>query len=47
MNINFLIIAWRGFSGNKGNLQVKKGLYEDAKSAVRWLKQKGCKRRRI
>ena len=40
MNINFLIIAWRGFSGNKGS-PSEKGLYEDAKSAVRWLKQKG------
>ena len=42
MNVNFLIIAWRGFSGNKGS-PSEKGLYEDAKSAVRWLKQKGLK----
>ena len=40
MNINFLIIAWRGFSGRIG-FPSEKGLYEDAKSAVRWLKQKG------
>ena len=42
MNINFLIIAWRGFSGNEG-FPSEKGLYEDAKSAVRWLKQNGIK----
>ena len=40
MNINFLIIAWRGFSGNKGR-PTEEGLYEDARSAVRWLKSKG------
>ena len=37
MNVNFLIVAWRGFSGNKGK-PTEKGLYEDAKSAVTWLK---------
>ena len=40
MNVNFLIIAWRGFSGNKGK-PTEKGLYEDARSAVRWLKSNG------
>ena len=40
MNVNFLIIAWRGFSGNDGK-PSEKGLYEDAKSAVRWLNSKG------
>jgi len=40
ININFLIIAWRGFSGNKGQPN-EKGLYEDARSAVDWLKKKG------
>jgi len=42
MNVNFLIIAWRGFSGNKGK-PTEKGLYEDASSAIRWLKSKGIK----
>ena len=42
MNINFLIISWRGFSGNKGN-PTEQGLYDDAKSAVSWLKNKGLK----
>ena len=40
MNINFLIIAWRGFSGNNGK-PTEKGLYEDGKSAIHWLAKKG------
>ena len=40
MNINFLIIAWRGFSGNKGT-PSEQGLYEDGKSAINWLIKKG------
>ena len=46
MDVNFLIIAWRGFSGNKGK-PTEKGLYEDAKSAIRWLKNKGIKEENI
>ena len=41
ININFLIIAWRGFNDNKGE-PTEKGLYEDARSAVRWLNSKGA-----
>ena len=40
MNINFLIIAWRGFSGNSGK-PSEEGLYEDGKSAINWLIKKG------
>ena len=40
MNINFLIIAWRGFSGNDGK-PTEQGLYEDGKSAIDWLIKKG------
>ena len=40
MNVNFLIIAWRGFSKNKGS-PTEKGLYKDASGAVEWLKSKG------
>jgi hypothetical protein len=39
MNVNFLLIAWRGFNGNKGK-PTEKGLYEDARSALSWLKSK-------
>ena len=46
MNINFLIIAWRGFSGNEGK-PTEKGLYEDAESAIKWLKSKGIKENNI
>ncbi len=40
MKVNFLLIAWRGFNGNKGK-PTESGLYEDAESAVQWLKSKG------
>ena len=40
INVNFLLIAWRGFSGNKGN-PTEEGLYKDARSAVEWLKSNG------
>ena len=46
MDINFLLIAWRGFSGNKGK-PTEQGLYEDARSAVRWLKSKGILEKNI
>ena len=42
MNINFLLLAWRGFNGNKG-YPTEEGLYIDAKSAVDWLIKKGIK----
>jgi len=42
MEVNFLLLAWRGFSKNKGK-PTEKGLYEDARSAIRWLKSKGLK----
>ena len=42
MNINFLLLAWRGFSGNKGQ-PTEQNLYEDARSAIRWLESKGIK----
>ena len=40
MNVNFLIISWRGFSGNKG-IPTEQGLYQDARSAISWLKNEG------
>ena len=42
MKINFLLVAWRGFSGNKGQ-PTEQNLYEDARSAVKWLESKGIK----
>tara|TARA_Y100000590_G_scaffold320642_1_gene363018 strand:- start:211 stop:1023 length:813 start_codon:yes stop_codon:yes gene_type:complete len=46
LKINFLIVAWRGFSGNKGKPN-EKGLYEDARSAVNWLKNKDISEKNI
>ena len=46
MDVNFLIIAWRGFSGNKGK-PSEKGLYEDGRSAINWLLNKGIKEENI
>ena len=46
MNINFLIIAWRGFSGNSGK-PTEQGLYEDGKSAINWLLNKGVEEQNI
>ena len=46
ININFLIIAWRGFSGNNGK-PTEKGLYEDGKSAINWLAQKGVNEKNL
>ena len=40
MDVNFLIIAWRGFSGNLGK-PSEDALYEDGKSAINWLKNQG------
>ena len=40
MNINFLLLSWRGFSGNKGE-PTEQGLYQDARSAVKWLIKQG------
>ena len=42
IKINFLLLSWRGFSGNKGT-PSEAGLYEDARAAIRWLKSKGIK----
>ena len=40
MDVNFLIIAWRGFSGNDGK-PSERGLYIDGSSAIAWLKNLG------
>jgi fermentation-respiration switch protein FrsA (DUF1100 family) len=46
INVNFLLISWRGFSGNKGK-PTEEGLYEDARSAVKWLESNGVKEKNI
>ena len=46
LNVNFLIIAWRGFNGNDGKPN-EVGLYRDAKSAIKWLSLKGVTEKNI
>jgi fermentation-respiration switch protein FrsA (DUF1100 family) len=46
MEINFLIIAWRGFSGNEGK-PTEDGLYKDGMSAVNWIINQGVKEKDI
>ncbi len=46
MNINFILLSWRGFSGNKGK-PTEVGLYEDARSALRWISSKGVQENNI
>jgi len=46
MNINFLLLAWRGFNGNAGK-PTEQGLYQDAKNAVRWLMNQGISEENI
>jgi len=46
MNINFLLLAWRGFNGNAGK-PTEQGLYQDAKSAVKWLMNQGISEENI
>ena len=36
LKLNYIIVAYRGFSGNKGN-PTEEGLYKDARAAKYWL----------
>ena len=40
MDVNFFIIAWRGYSGNPGK-PSEEGLYNDARGSIKWLNEKG------
>jgi len=46
LNVNFLIVSWRGFSGNKGK-PTELGLYQDARNAIKWLEQEGIAKNNI
>jgi uncharacterized protein len=41
LDVNILLISWRGFSGNKGK-PTEKNLYRDADEAVKWLNNQGA-----
>ena len=45
-DINFLIVAYRGFSGNEGS-PTEEGLYQDARSAVDWLNKQNINDKQI
>ena len=40
LDVNILLISWRGFSGNKGK-PTEKNLYHDAEEAIKWLNNQG------
>ena len=42
MDVNFLIVAWRGFNGNNGK-PTEEGLYIDGISSVNWIIDQGVK----
>ncbi len=44
--MNYLIISWRGFSGNKGS-PTEQGLYSDARSALEWLQKNNISKNKI
>ena len=46
MNVNFLLLAWRGFSGNEGK-PTETGLYTDAKAAIKWINEMGIENNNI
>jgi len=46
LHLNYLIISWRGFSGNPGK-PTEMGLYEDAKSAIQWLEKNNISKDKI
>ena len=46
MDVNFLIIAWRGFSGNDGK-PSEENLYIDGNSSIKWLKNLGLSEKDI
>ena len=46
LDLNILLISWRGFSGNKGK-PTEKNLYHDAEEAVKWLNNRGINNKNI
>ena len=46
LDVNILIISWRGFSGNPGK-PTEKNLYNDARKSVEWLNETGVTNKNI
>ena len=46
LDLNILLISWRGFSGNKGT-PTEKNLYIDAEKSIEWLNNLGVNNNKI
>ena len=46
LNINYLIVAYRGFSGNQGK-PSEEGIYKDSNAAKKWLNENGINDKNI
>ena len=46
LDVNILIISWRGFSGNPGK-PTEENLYNDARKSIEWLNQAGIGNKNI
>ena len=46
LDINILLISWRGFSGNRGS-PTEQNLYKDAEAAIKWLNSKEIQSNKI
>ena len=46
LDINILLISWRGFSGNQGS-PTEQNLYKDAEAAILWLNERKIKNNQI
>mgnify|MGYP005995744407 CR=1 FL=1 len=46
LDINILLISWRGFSGNKGS-PTENNLYADAEASIKWLNEEGVNNNQI
>ena len=46
LDLNILLISWRGFSGNKGS-PTENNLYTDAEAAIKWLNEEGVNNNQI
>ena len=46
LDINILLISWRGFSGNNGS-PTENNLYADAEASIKWLNEEGVKNNQI
>ena len=46
LDLNILLISWRGFSGNKG-FPTEQNLYNDAEASIKWLNEQKINNNKI